>query len=308
MKNKPAILLSLTLVCLASGQVPDFSGTWETTYGTLYLQQDSTFVTGYYNFSGMSTIEGTVNSNGRLVFRYAEPSAAGDGWFELSADSLIIQGSWSADGTANWYDWEGYRAGSDAALGSKWLVILESEWQTGLAENEYSFGEMLAAWFTRVPSVTVRHRFIHDIDDLTDFCLEASALPGEVYLVISSHGTVDGISLSSGSVTAREFSNAIAPCSNLAMIHFSCCLIMAGEIPNEIINSRDWGEEFLVSGYTRSVDWGASGIIEMYYFNQIFDAGYSPLEAARSVIEDIVFAEIDTNWTDATGFTWINKR
>lgn len=255
----------------------------------------------------MSTIEGTVNPEGRLVFRYTEPSTAGEGWFELSCDSLIIQGMWRADGTEEWYDWEGYKAGSDASLGENWLVILESEWQTGLAEDEYSFGEMLTAWFARVPSVTVRHRFIHSVNDLTAFCLEVAALRGDVYLVISSHGTADGITLSSGTVTAEEFTNAIAPCSNLAMIHFSSCLIMAGGIPDEIMNSREWNEEFLVSGYNRSVDWGASGIIEMFYFNQIFDAGYSPAEAAQSVIDDIEFAHSATDWADDAGFTWINK-
>ena len=272
----------------------------------MYLQQNIADVSGYYEFGGMCTVEGRIDSDGRMVFRYAESSAAGDGWFELSDDSLRIEGEWKVDGSNVWYDWEGYRAGSDAGSGN-WLVILESEWQTGMAENEYSFGEMLAAWFARVPSVTVRHRFIHDVEDLTAFCLEISSLPGEVCLVISSHGTEYGIELLGGTVTARELTGALMPCTNLSMIHFSSCLIMAGDMPDEIIASKNWNEDFIVSGYTESVDWGASGIIEMFYFNQIFDAGYTPAEAAQSVIEDIVFATTGTNWNDGAGFMWIPR-
>ena len=78
-------------------------------------------------------------------------------------------------------------------------------------------------------------------------------------------------------------------------------------MPDEIIASKNWNEDFIVSGYTESVDWGASGIIEMFYFNQIFDAGYTPAEAAQSVIEDIVFATTGTNWNDGAGFMWIPR-
>ncbi|MCD4700584.1 MAG: hypothetical protein K8S24_01880 [Candidatus Aegiribacteria sp.] len=291
---------------LEAADLPDFSGTWETTYGTLFLQQDNSHVSGYYTLDGYSTIKGEIGHGGKLIFTYREPTASGEGWFELSNDSMSISGMWRPDGGGQWYEWEGYRAGAGITP-SNWLVILESEWQSSLSEEEYSFGEMLEAWFARVSGVNVRHRFIHDVDDLAAFCLESSGLPGDLYLVIASHGSASGIELSSGTVPSREFVDAIRPCSNLVMIHFSCCEIMSGRMPQAIISSRNsWPADFVVSGYSRSVDWGASGLIEIFYFNQMLDNGFSPPDAANSVIEDIDFAgQSSTRWMDAAGFSWI---
>ena len=304
--------LPLVIICLvtASSQllaldIADFSGTWETTYGTLVLFQEGMDVTGYYTLGGYSTVEGSVDAGGRLVFTYQEPSASGEGWFALSDDGNAIQGRWRPDGGGTWYDWEGYRAGS-GMVPSSWLVVLESEWQTSLAEDEYSFGQMLDAWFARVPGVTVRHRFVHDADDLRTFCLESSGLPGDLYLIIASHGSGSGIELASGTVSSRDFIQAIEPCRNLAMIHFSCCEIMSGSLPRSIIASRDsWPDGFLVSGYTESVDWGASGIIEIFYLNQILENGMEPPAAAASVLDDIDFAGSATGSMDRAGFTWL---
>lgn len=296
----------LFAVIIEASVLPDFSGTWETTYGTLILQQENSYVSGYYTLGGYSTIEGEIGLDGRLVFTYTESSVSGQGWFELSTDSMSISGMWRPDGGGQWFQWEGYRAGA-GLMPSRWLVILESEWQSSLTEEEYSFGEMLEAWFARVSGVNVRHRFIHDVDDLTAFCLESSGLPGELYLVIASHGSSSGIELASGTVSSTEFIDAISPCSNIAMIHFSCCDIMSGRMPKAIVSSRSsWPENFVVSGYSRSVDWAASGLIEIFYLNQMLDSGFSPIDAANSVLEDIDFAgQSSTRWMDAAGFTWI---
>jgi hypothetical protein len=301
------VLCSLLLATSVLGADPqDFSGTWETTYGTLVLFQQGLEVSGYYTLGGYSTVQGSVDGEGRLVFTYQEPSASGEGWFRLSDDGNAIKGLWRPDGGGTWYDWEGYRAGSGMEP-SNWLVVLESEWQTSLSEDEYSFGEMLAAWFARVPGVTVRHRFVHDADDLRTFCLESSGLPGDLYLVIASHGSSSGVELASGTVSSRDFLQAIEPCRNLAMVHFSCCEIMAGGLPRAIVASRDsWPEGFLVSGYTNSVDWGASGIIEISYLNQILENGMAPPEAAASVLDDIDFSGASaTRSMEAAGFSWL---
>ena len=300
------IIAFLSIAILEAADLPDFSGTWETTYGTLFLRQENSHVSGYYTYDGYSTIEGEVGSDGTLIFTYMEPSTSGEGWFELSADSMSIQGKWRPGGGGQWYEWEGYRAGAGIAP-SNWLVILESEWQSSLSEEEYSFGEMLEAWFARVSGVNVRHRFIHDVDDLSAFCLESSGLPGDLYLVIASHGSSAGIELASGTVSSREFIDAIRPCGNIVMLHFSCCEIMSGLMPDAILSSRSsWPEDFIISGYSRSVDWGTSGLIEIFYFNQMLENGFSPPDAASSIIEDIDFAgQSSTKWMDAAGFTWI---
>lgn len=303
-----AAALLLSLSALAEEAV-DFSGTWDTTYGTLVLFQENGSVSGYYTLGGYSTIQGGVEDDGKLVFNYTEPSASGEGWFQLSDDGNRIAGNWRPDGGGAWHEWEGYRAGIGLAP-SSWLVVLESEWQSSLSEDDYSFGQMLASWFARVEGVSVRHRFIHDGDDLKQFCLESSGLPGDLFLVIASHGTPAGIDLASGTVSSRDFLQAIEPCGNLAMVHFSCCEIMAGNLPRAIIDSREsWPSGFLVSGYTNSVDWGASGVIEIFYLNQILENGLEPPEAAASVIEDIDFAASSpTRWMDAAGFTWMEAR
>jgi hypothetical protein len=273
------------------------------------LYQDGSEVNGFYTLGGYSTVQGTVDADGKLEFTYTEPSASGEGWFQLSNEGSSFSGMWRPDGTSIWYQWEGSRAGTGMEE-SNWLVILESEWQTSLSEDEYSFGDMLAAWFARIPGVTVRHRYVHDGNDLANFCLEAAGLPGKVYLVIASHGSTSGVELASGTVSTQDFLRAIRPCRNLAMIHFSCCQIMAGPLPRAIMDSRDdWPEDFIVSGYTRSVDWGASGMIEIYYLDQILENGLAPRDAAQSVLQDIDFAgEQDTRWMEAAGFTWLGVK
>ncbi len=109
----------------------------------MILEQQGRAVSGWYSYGGMSTIEGTVNDSGRMVFRYDEGNAAGEGWFQMSEAGNSFSGQWRADGAGSWSSWEGYRSAED---GSRWLVILEAEWQESLTENEYSFGEMLQAW------------------------------------------------------------------------------------------------------------------------------------------------------------------
>ncbi len=297
-----AFLLALALTSAAA----DYSGTWETTYGTMVLNQTGTSVSGYYIMGGMCTVEGTVNPSGRLEFEYVEPSASGEGWFDLAPDGNSISGQWRADGSTQWSGWEGYRAGAGNP-DAKWLVILEAEWQSSFQEPEYSFGEMLDAFFARVEGVNVRHRFIHDRSDLELFALEAGTLPGEVYLLLSSHADESGISLADGSLGGREIAQALAPCGNLAMLHFSSCLVMNGDIPRTIMQSRrDWPEGFVISGYTESVDWGGSAIIEFFYLDMILENGLSPEEAAQATIGSMTFAsDKPGRWMDPAGFTWI---
>ncbi len=288
----------MILVLLATS---DFSGTWETTYGDMVLEQNGSSVTGWYSYGTMSTIEGTVTGGGKLIFTYDEGDAAGTGWFQLSESGTSFSGQWKADGDRSWSAWEGHRATGEP---STWVLILEAEWQESMRENEYSFGEMLDAWLGRLEGIEIRHRFIHDLDDIEGFCIEAATLPGDVYLIFASHGTTEGISLNSGTVTPQELADALAPMNNLQLIHFSCCEIMAGRTDEVIINSRsNWAEDFAVSGYTVSVDWSGSAVIEFYYLNQILENGLTPTEAAQALNRDIRFSGTTaTPYMDAAGF------
>ncbi|KZD15890.1 MAG: hypothetical protein AO394_07540 [Candidatus Fermentibacter daniensis] len=289
-----------------SSEMPDFGGRWETTYGPMTLTQEGDRVTGLYVMGGTCTVEGRVNASGRLIFTYAEPSATGEGWFELSDDGTRISGQWRATGSTVWGSWEGSRSGGGVE-GTKWLVILEAEWQTGMSEPEYSFGEMLATFFARVGNVRVRQRFIHDRSDLEKFALEAAALPGSVYMLLSCHATEDGIALADEILDGRAIAAALSPCRNLALLHFSSCLVMGGGIPGQIMSSRhDWNDGFIISGYTKSVDWAGSAIIEFIYLDCMLEKGMAPASAARAVLGTIDYAgEAPGGWMDAAGFTWI---
>ncbi|KQC12982.1 MAG: hypothetical protein APR63_09680 [Desulfuromonas sp. SDB] len=287
-----------------SAHHPDFSGVWQTTYGTLTLVQNGNEVKGWYNLSGISTIQGTIDDQGKLNFTYQEPFASGEGWFELSDDQMTFQGQWHEQNSIQWYSWEGIRSEQRSDL--KWLVILESEWQQSLSESEYSFGEMLDAFLSRIASLNIRHRFIHNDQDLFKYCLEASSLPGEIYLIIATHGDKDGLIAGDGLINAQQIVRAIEPIGNLHLIHFSSCNIMGGSIPDEILNSRsEWPGEFIVSGYTKDIDWGGSAVIEFFYLDMIFDKNLTPQQAAQAVLDDIRFAGTNsTEWMDNCGFKY----
>jgi len=292
-------VIHILLVVLA---VPDYSGTWETTYGDMVLEQNGTTVTGWYSYGSMSSIEGTVSEKSeKLVFTYTEATASGSGWFLLSENGNSFAGQWKADGDSNWSAWDGHRATGEP---STWVLVLEAEWQESMRENEYSFGEMLDAWLGRLPGVQVRHRFIHSLEDIRNFCAEAAVLPGDVYLVFASHGTSAGISLSSGTVSPKELADVISPMTNLQLVHFSSCEVMAGSTDETILSSRlNWKDNFAVSGYTTSVDWGSSAIIEFYYFNQILENGLTPVQAAQALQSDIRFSgATPTRYMDGAGF------
>lgn len=289
----------MILILLSVLSIANFSGTWETTYGDMVLEQDGSAVSGWYSYGTMSTIEGTVASDGKLNFTYDEGDVTGNGWFLLTGDNSF-SGQWRPDGTTQYSDWDGARVTGEPGT---WLLILEYEWQESLSENEYSFGEMLDSWLSRLPDVQIRHRFVHNLSDVAHYAREASVLSGDVYLVIASHGTTEGIQLDT-TISPKSFAEAISVIGNLKLVHFSCCEIMAGRTDEAIMSVRsNWNEDFAVSGYTTSVDWGGSAIIEFYYLNQILENGLTPLEASRALLRDIEFAgATSTPYMDAAGF------
>ncbi|MBL4844154.1 MAG: hypothetical protein JKY65_01400 [Planctomycetes bacterium] len=107
---------SLALLCVvltpAIGQErpaePDFTGSWSSTFGTLVLTRDGVLLRGTYGGGGVSTLVGTLEGR-KLVFRYTEVGARGEGWFQLAANSRSFSGKWRPDGTDAWADWTGTR-------------------------------------------------------------------------------------------------------------------------------------------------------------------------------------------------------
>ncbi len=85
--------------------MPNFAGRWHTTFGPMELIQHGGQVSGTYG--GNATLNGAIQGN-RLVFRYEEPRAAGEGWFELKRAGKFV-GQWRPDGAEGWAPWEGER-------------------------------------------------------------------------------------------------------------------------------------------------------------------------------------------------------
>ena len=264
-----------------------FVGLFDTTYGRLRLRATGDEIIGSYTYGGGSTIEGTVEGN-RLQFRYQEPTVAGQGWFELSSDESSFTGQWQADGSTSWSDWVGERVVPDS--GATWLVVLEAPWETSLAENEYAFGDMLRAYFERMPHVRVRHRRFYDKVDFMRATAELAYLAEPVALLVASHGSTGMLTVSADTISPAEVGSAISAAPNVFAIHFSSCEIMIGDAATQIHGSLPDGRYLAVSGYATSVDWSASALIEFLYLDLILGRGMSPSRAAETVRQELLFA------------------
>jgi hypothetical protein len=237
----------------------------------------------------LGTIEGTLAGD-RLAFRYDEGEAKGEGWFRLAADGQRFEGRWRADGESGFSDWSGERAAT--AEGRRWLVVLEAPWQEDLGEADYSFGAMLRAIFSHQENVEVRQRFFTDAKSFDGYCREMALLDGEVYLVVASHATVEGLQCQAGTIPTDAVARALARASNLKLVHFSACDIMAGPLPDRIFAARAAVDSLeAVSGYAVSVDWMASALTEFTYLDLLLGRELPPARAAEQLRRLVDFAD-----------------
>jgi hypothetical protein len=96
----------------------NWSGTWDTSWGTMYLTQSLGKVTGTYDYQG-GKIEGYISKNlsGDILIgtwsehpSYAPPDDAGDIEFIMSSDFNSFTGRWRYGSSGDWYsDWTGTR-------------------------------------------------------------------------------------------------------------------------------------------------------------------------------------------------------
>lgn len=284
-----------------------FTGNYTTTYGAMRLTQTGNRVTGSYSYTDGSSLTGTVSGN-TMTFTYTEPAASGEGKFILAEDGNSFTGRWRARGQAEWSDWTGTRTGSEP--GVKWLVVFESPWEESLAEPQYSFGEMLTAYFRRVPEVKVRVRVVNDLADFQRAARELAFLDGPVYLLLSGHGDSVGFLAGSEYVPATEISAAVNPLANLQLLNFSCCSVMAGTVPRQVLDALPAGRHLTISGYATEADWGSSACLEFLYYDLILDQDQAPAAAARTIQKELNFAgQRQTNGSplDPLQFTFIEK-
>jgi hypothetical protein len=251
------------------------------------LLQKGGRVAGTYSYASGSTISGTAEKN-RLTFTYREPSAAGEGWFELSADGQSFRGQWRPQGNSTYQSWTGKRVNPEP--GKVYLVVLEANWENHLAQPEYSFGQMLKSFFTRAPNVQVRQRYFSDEASLRRWLDELAYLAEPFVLSISTHAGPEGVHVNGQSIGAKVFAESLKNAGSLKLLHFSSCCAMQGKLPAEI--QRGWGGQVAapISGYTTTVDWGASAVVEFMYFDLILCRNLPPKDAAERLTKLIPFA------------------
>lgn len=264
----------------------NFSGVWKTSYGMMRLTQTDHDVAGCYTFTGHSTISGTVKDE-VLTLKYREPDGTtGTGEFNLSADRTGFAGPWKADGGKGGGEWTGTRVTPQP--GRVWLVILEARWEASLREPEYSYGDMLRQFFTRVPTVAVRHRYFTGRADFAKWCEELPYLNEPTIFYIASHGSEKGITVGGEVLDGTFIGTQLRDASSVKLIHLGSCLTMAGTVPQDIRKASKLAAP--VSGYTRTADWAGSAVIDFAYLDLVLSRQLSPGEAVRQIQENVAFA------------------
>jgi hypothetical protein len=248
-----------------------WDGVWESDFGRVRLMHEADRIHGFYEGAGPSVIDGELKGD-RFEFRYREPNASGEGRFLMSEDGATFSGEWRAQGRDEWSPWSGRRLQAEPGL--TWLIVLEAHWQRSLAESEYAFGDMLREVFARLPNVRVRQRFFHDAESLEHWCRELHYLPEPAILMIASHGVAEGLSVHGEVINTTRVLASVRYAENLKLLHFSSCLV---GLDGERALTR---QPFPVSGYTTSVDWGASALLEFTYLDLMLNRGMEPAEAA----------------------------
>lgn len=271
------------------GGAGSFDGLWNTSFGPMRLRQSGDRCEGQYRYQGLAcTISGTV-TNGRFNFSYSQPDGErGEGWFSLaSADEFT--GQWKSAGMNAYEAWTGGRM--IARPGVTRLVVLESNWERGLADREYSFGDMLRVFFQRVPNVVVTQRMIHTADDVRRYVGEVAFVPEPTIVYFSSHGTRDGLSLDGGSIKAEEIGAALKGCTNLVLVHFGACELMAGDAAQRVRSNAGAALRGIpISGYANTADWAGSALTDFTYLSLIFEHNLSPNAALDEVRRNLRFA------------------
>jgi hypothetical protein len=200
---------------------PDaFTGAWATTYGRLRLQVAGRKVRGTYASGSTSGIvEGDVDGRVLRVAYEESTGVGGRARFNLSPDGSSFHGTWrpgartDADlDTEPTSRWDGTRV--VPVKDRVWLVVLEAYWQGGLHEPDYSYGEMLGAFFERLPDVEFRQRFFSGPIDFERLAGECAELEEPVILYVSSHGGPAEIFAPGGSVTGEVIARAVRTCGS----------------------------------------------------------------------------------------------
>ena len=273
----------------------DFSGVWKTSFGPMRIIQQGKKITGCYQFAGsQSEFTGTATSN-VMKFTYTEfTGEKGSGEFKLEEDNSF-SGTWTTDDGRQKGLWEGTRVFPTA--GKTWLVVLEAHWEASLQQPEYSYGEMLRQFFSRVPSVAVRHRFFDGREDFAKWCSEMPYINEPTVFYVSSHGTEQGITVGRTLLTGDFIGKQLRYAPAIKLVHLGSCLTMAGNAPVDL--RKACGADIPVSGFTKVADWAGSAVIDFSYLDLVLSRRMAPKEAVRQIRKNVMFAGEDENLDSA---------
>ena len=192
-----------------------------------------------------------------------------------------MTGKWRPDGSKDWGDWNADRIRANPRI--TYLVVLEARWEENLGQQEYAFGDMLKAFFDRVPSVQVRRRALSDANDLQRWCREVSLLAEPVVVCVASHGNSEGIQVGGRTIKPEAIADSLRYADNVQLLHFSSCLMMKNQLAERVMKRLGDQAKYPISGYTTSVDWAASAVIEFMYFDLVLVRRMPPQKAAQQI-------------------------
>ena len=113
----------------------DFAGLWRTSFGPMRLRRAGNEVRGSYLWNGSAQIFGKCDEKGSFAFDYEQTDGErGSGVFDLAGDGLTFDGQWKTRDKADSGNWSGKRV--QPVPGRVWLVVLEENWESSLAEPE----------------------------------------------------------------------------------------------------------------------------------------------------------------------------
>lgn len=275
------------------GKQASFDGLWKTSYGRMRLVIHSADTkqncSGFYEYAGgQCEISGNVQGR-KFEFQYTEATGAkGRGSLDLAESGDAFSGEWSDDNGMSGA-WTGTRIAPQPDV--TWLIVLEAHWETGLAAPAYSYGDMLRTFFQRVPNVSFRHRYVHDLADVQRFTAEVRFIAEPVVLYFSSHGSRDGLSVGGKTVTPEEIAAALRGTSNIRLLHFGACEVMAGDAPRRLMKALNGSARFPITGYMNAADWGGSAIVDFTLLDLVLEHGLKPADAVKETWKTVAFSK-----------------
>jgi hypothetical protein len=169
-------------------------------------------------------------------------------------------------------------------------VVVEAPWQRFLMDREYSFGNMLREFFARSPGVQVRHRFFTNEAGLRRCCRDLLYIAEPVVLVLPTHALPTGITVDGQTIPVPVLLESLRHIGNLRLVHFSACLILQDPGVVDLLKQFCTASDLAISGYTTSVDWAESAIIEFTFLDLVLARGMPPAAAAAQLLKLLPFA------------------